>query len=81
MKAIETTATIDEQGQLSLDRPLMVNPNQRVRVIVLIAEAHEPDPDDTPDAVVLEGLKEGLEEALAGQTIPVANMWDGIDAE
>ncbi len=81
MKAIETTATIDEQGQLSLDRPLMVNPNQRVRVIVLIAEADEPDPDDTPDAVVLEGLKEGLEEALAGQTIPVANMWDGIDAE
>ncbi|ESA32412.1 rhodopsin-like g-protein coupled receptor protein signaling pathway [Leptolyngbya sp. Heron Island J] len=81
MKAIETTATIDEQGQLSLDRPLMVNPNQRVRVIVLIAEADEPDPDDTPDAMVLEGLKEGLEEALAGQTIPVANMWDGIDAE
>lgn len=81
MKAIETTATIDEQGQLSLDRPLMVNPNQRVRVIVLISEADEPDPDDTPDVVVLEGLKEGLEEALAGQTIPVANMWDGIDAE
>lgn len=81
MKAIETTATIDEQGQLSLDRPLMVTPNQRVRVIVLIAEADEPDPEETPDAVVWEGLKQGLGEALAGQTIPVANMWDGIDAE
>ncbi len=81
MKAIETTATIDEQGQLSLDRPLMVNAHQRVRVIVLIAEADEPASDDTPDAVVLAGLQEGLEEALAGQTIPVANMWDGIDVE
>jgi hypothetical protein len=81
MKAIETTAIINDQGQLSLDSPLEISPNQRVRVIVLIADADESDPDDTPDEVVLEGLREGLQQALAGQTIPLAEMWDGIDAE
>jgi hypothetical protein len=81
MKAIETTAIINDQGQLSLDSPLDISPNQRVRVIVLIADADESDPDDTPDEVVLEGLREGLQQALAGQTIPLAEMWDGIDAE
>jgi hypothetical protein len=80
MKAIETTAIINDQGQLSLDSPLDISPNQRVRVIVLIADADESDPDDTPDEVVLEGLREGLQQALAGQTIPLAEMWDGIDA-
>ncbi len=60
MKAIETTATINDQGQLSLDFPLEVGSNRRVRVIVLIAEADDPDPEDTPDDVVLEGLREGL---------------------
>lgn len=39
------------------------------------------DPDDTPDEAVLEGLREGLQQALNGQTIPLAQMWDGIDAE
>ena len=78
MKAIEMMAMVDDQGQLSLDRPLMVDANQRVRVIVLIDEE---DAVDTPDVDVLEGLREGLKEALAGETIPVSNMWDGIDAE
>lgn len=81
MKAIETTATINDQGQLSLDFPLEVGSNRRVRVIVLIAEADAPNPEDTPDDVVLEGLREGLQEALAGKTIPLSQMWDGIEHE
>ena len=81
MKAIETTATINERGQLSLDSPLEVSLNQRVRVIVLIAEDEALDPDDTPKEVVLQDLREGLQEALSGQTIPLSQMWNGIDAE
>ena len=38
------------------------------------------DPDDTPTEVVLEGLRQGLQEALAGQTIPLSQMWEDIDA-
>jgi PHD/YefM family antitoxin component YafN of YafNO toxin-antitoxin module len=82
MKAIETTATIDNRGQLSLDEPLQLVTNRRVRVIVLISEEEfDEDPDDTPTEVAIEGIRQGLHEAFSGQTIPIAQMWDGIDAE
>jgi hypothetical protein len=42
MKAIEVSGTVNHQGQLSLDRPLLIDKPDRVRVIVLI-------PEDTPD--------------------------------
>lgn len=38
MKAIETTATINQSGELTLDRSLEVTKPQRVRVIVLMME-------------------------------------------
>jgi hypothetical protein len=41
----------------------------------------QPDPDDTPDHLVIEGIKEGLKEAINGQTIPLSQMWEGIDVE
>ncbi len=43
MKAIKVMATIDEHGQLTLDRPLITDKNSRVEVIVLISEAAEID--------------------------------------
>ncbi|MEO0457397.1 MAG: hypothetical protein AAF152_12575 [Cyanobacteria bacterium P01_A01_bin.114] len=81
MKAIETTATINDNGQLSLDYPLEVTKLRRVRIIVLIPEDNKADPDDTPTEVVLEGLRQGLHEAITGQTIPLSQMWEGIDAD
>lgn len=42
MQSIETTGTIDSQGQLQLDQPLSEAKDQRVRVILLFAE---PDGD------------------------------------
>ena len=38
MKAIETTATVDEQHQLRLDGPLPIAGPTRVRVIILVPE-------------------------------------------
>lgn len=81
MKAIETTATINDLGQLTLDAPLILTKSRRVRVIVLIPEDDEPDPDENPDEIMLEGIRQGLHEAFTGQTIPLAQMWDGIDAD
>ena len=81
MKAIEVTATIDEQGQLALDQPLEFPQCRRVRVIVLISEEDKPNPDETPDEVIAEGLRQGLQETLTGKTVPLSQMWDGIDAE
>ncbi len=81
MKAIETTATINESGQLTLDKSLGVTKPQRVRVIVLLTEEDEADPDETPTEKVIDGIRQGLHEALTGQTIPLLQMWSGIDAE
>ncbi len=53
MKAIETTATLTETGQLTLDQPLTLPQHSRVRIIVLIPE-DEPQP--------LENSKGELEE-------------------
>ena len=81
MKAIETTATINDLGQLTLDAPLILTKSRRVRVIVLIPEDDEPDPDENPDEIMLEGIRQGLHQAFTGQTIPLAQIWDGIDAD
>ncbi len=37
------------------------------------------DPDDDPTETVLEGLQQGFHEAITGQTLPLSQLWDGID--
>jgi hypothetical protein len=54
---------------------------RRVRVIVLIPEDDEADPDETPTETILDGIRQGLHEALTGKTIPLSQMWEGIDAD
>jgi hypothetical protein len=43
MKAIEVTATVDEQGQLHLDQPLKVTKSGHVRALLLFPEDDEID--------------------------------------
>ncbi|MEH2039497.1 type II toxin-antitoxin system RelN family antitoxin [Nostoc sp.] len=85
MKAIEVTGRIDSQGNLVLDEPIQGNtyPHQ-VRVIVLVpeqAETEEVDPDDTPVEEIKASLRRALQQAKAGQTRPISELWDRIDAE
>ena len=77
MKALKVMATIDEQGQLTLDRPLTIDKNSRVEVIVLIPEAA--DLDDTSQTEALADFRQAWHEAMSGQTIPVAQLWEGIE--
>ncbi len=51
MKALKVMGTIDEQGQLTLDQPLITNKNSRVEVIILIPE--KTDQDDISQAEIL----------------------------
>ena len=37
--------------------------------------------EETPTEIVIEGIHQGLEQALSGQTIPLSQMWSGIDAD
>ncbi|MEH2377535.1 MAG: hypothetical protein V7K27_01290 [Nostoc sp.] len=79
MKAIKVMATIDEHGQLTLDHPLMTDKNSRVEVIVLIAEATEIDEHEPSKEVIVEDFRQAWHEAMTGQTIPVAQLWEGLE--
>ncbi|MGH1393799.1 MAG: type II toxin-antitoxin system RelN family antitoxin [Trichormus sp.] len=85
MKAIEVTGKIDAQGNLILDEPIHETTyTQQVRVIVLIPEqvdTEEFDPDDTPVEEIKGSLRRGLQQAKMGQTRPISELWDRIDAE
>ncbi|HBC43395.1 MAG TPA: hypothetical protein DCZ88_16305 [Pseudanabaena sp.] len=55
--------------------------NEQKEVLQYLVEKTREDLDDTPDDIVIEGIKQGLKEALSGQTIPLSQMWEGIDVE
>jgi len=78
MKAIKAMATVDAQGQLSLDDPLLLAKDSRVEVIVLVPDLDE---DDESQESVLSGLRQAWKEARAGQTIPLSELWNDIDVE
>lgn len=77
MKALKVMATIDEQGQLTLDHPLISDRNSRVEVIVLISE--EEVLNDKSKIEVLADFKQAWHEAMTGQTIPVSQLWEGLE--
>ncbi|MEH2294371.1 MAG: hypothetical protein V7K31_14970 [Nostoc sp.] len=76
MKALKVMATINEEGQLTLDHPLTIDKNSRVEVIVLIPD--EETPDETSQAEVLADFRQAWHETMTGQTIPVAQLWEGL---
>lgn len=71
MKALKVMATIEEQGQLTLDQPLLAEKNSRVEVIILIEEETQ--------AEGLADFRQSWREAMTGQTIPIAQIWDGLE--
>jgi hypothetical protein len=79
MKAIETTATVNNLGQLTLDEPLTFTHPGRIRIILLIAE--EEDPVDDSLETIREGIYQGWQEARHGQTQPIVELWKGIDVD
>jgi hypothetical protein len=83
MRAVEATGTIDREGHLLLDQPFGEDIASRVRVIVLFAEPVqdlEDDLDDTPIEEVKASLKRAFQQAKAGKTRPISELWDRIDA-
>ena len=84
MRAVEVSGTVDCQGHLLLDQPIDVDISSRVRVIVLFSEPIqdlEADPDDTPIEEVKASLKRAFQQTKAGQTRPISELWNRIDAE
>ena len=79
MKAIKVMATIDNQGQLCVDEPLELEQDSRVEVIVLIPEVAEINEEEQPKETILADFRQAWHEAMTGKTIPVAQIWEGID--
>jgi len=83
MRAVEATGTIDREGHLLLDQPFGEDIASRVRVIVLFSEPVQElddDPDDTPIEEVKASLRRAFQQAKAGKTRPISELWDRIDA-
>jgi hypothetical protein len=82
MKVIKVMATVDGQGSLSLDQPLSIVQNSRVEVIILIPETVEIGEDDEPmesTEEILQDFRQAWYEAMTGQTIPISQLWEGIE--
>jgi hypothetical protein len=79
MKALKIMGNIDEQGQLTLDHPLINDINSRVEVIVLIPEPSENTDKEQSKAEILQDFQQAWHEAMTGQTIPVAQLWEGLE--
>jgi hypothetical protein len=79
MKAFEVMATLNDQKQLLLDDNLDINTPSRVKVILLVSEENESDPDDTPVEEIKASLKRALQEAKEGKTRPIFELWERIN--
>ncbi len=78
MKAVKVMGTINEQGQLTLDHPLTLQ-NHRVEVIVLIPEPASLEAAEPSKAELLADFRQAWHEAMTGQTIPIAQLWEGLE--
>lgn len=56
-----------------------LSPDEQKEILQYLIQKSDYDPDDTPDEIVIQGIKEGLQQAINGETIPLSQMWDGID--
>jgi hypothetical protein len=75
MKAIKVMGTVNEQGQLALDSPLIIEKTSRVEVIVLIPEDTEIEENQTKKEI-LNDFRISWQEAINGETIPVEQLWE-----
>lgn len=79
MKALKVMGTINEQGQLTLDHPLTTDRNSRVEVIVLIPDFSEEEEKSRSKENLLQDFRQAWHEAMTGQTIPVSQLWKGLE--
>lgn len=79
MRKQEVMGSVDENGLLYLDEPLAVTKHSRVKVVVQFVE--DVDSDFESKESILNSFRTSLQQAKAGQTRPISELWDDIDAE
>jgi hypothetical protein len=85
MSSTIITQVVEEMNDLpdSLQQQVLkfVITVRQAHIQLAAAQGAELEPYETPTEKVIESLRQGFHEAFTGQTIPLAQMWDGIDAE
>ena len=79
MQAFEVMGRVDKNGQILLDEPLEIASDSRVKVILLVANEPDFDPDDTPVEETKASLRRALQEVKEGKTRPISELWERID--
>ena len=79
MQAFEVMGRVDKNGQILLDEPLEIASDSRVKVILLVANEPDFDPDDTPVEEIKASLRRALQEVKEGKTRPISELWEKID--
>ncbi len=69
--------------ETALQKIKQLSPEQQKQVFQLIEtlEKKANNPDETPTEEAIAGIQQGLKEALNGATLPLSQMWEGIDVE
>lgn len=78
MRTIQTQIQINGDRILSISFPKDIAEGTCQVVIVMNSQT---DPDDTPDKIVIEDIRQGLKEAINNKTIPLTQMWESIDVD
>ncbi|MEL4894388.1 type II toxin-antitoxin system RelN family antitoxin [Crocosphaera sp. Alani8] len=82
MHTIQTEVKVNKNHILNIALPDDIAEGTYKVVIVMSSQPENtPEDHDTPDEVILEGIKEGLKQAFSDQTIPISQIWEGIDVE
>ncbi|WP_338076314.1 hypothetical protein [Chlorogloeopsis fritschii] len=72
------------KGNSLLDVPLSIDQNTRVKVIVLLCEEAQKDNNQQEDEEItespVESFRQGWFDAMTGNTLPIYQLWNGIDA-
>jgi hypothetical protein len=87
MKAYEFPAKLTVNGMLEVPPELRdsLSTDQPLRVIVLLEETNGSSENDDDDEMSVEDIKASLRQALhearTGQTLPISQLWDNINAD
>lgn len=82
MHKIKTEVKVNRDHILNIPLPDEIPEGTYQVVIVMNPQPeNDTDEDDTSDEIALEGIQEGLKQAFTNQTIPLSEMWEGIDVE
>jgi len=84
MKAYEFPAKLNAAGSLEIPEAVLRNlsAEQEMRVIVLVSEQSD-DTEPTAEELQFSGdrFRQSWHQATTGQTLPLSQLWEGVDVD